>query len=202
MSKSYSVHKISGPPNWDSVEKLTDFTYPWEGNAPAPLTFMAVHDGEAFHFKYQVVTDKVLLFHGPYGKMDVRYSDRVEIFWRKDEKMDQYFCFELDLEERIMDYETAYYRQMNREWQWPKGQLEISSKRTDAGYEVTGKVSLSSLRELGLLNGNKAEAGLFRAECIKLEGEAADFRWQSWVDPQTEEPDFHVPSAFGQLIFE
>jgi hypothetical protein len=45
-------------------------------------------------------------------------------------------------------------------------------------------------------------AGLYRGECVKLEGDKATLRWISWVDPKTANPDFHVASSFGKFILE
>ena len=75
--------------------------------------------------------------------------------------------------------------------------LVVETKRTSTGYELEGSITLQSLRDLGILKENAMNAGLYRGECVKLEGENATLRWISWIDPKTPEPDFHVASSFG-----
>jgi hypothetical protein len=56
-----------------------------------------------------------------------------------------------------------------------------------------------SLVKLGLLKNNKLEAGLFRGECVSLEGDQANMSWISWMKPTSETPDFTYLSAFGTI---
>lgn len=46
-------------------------------------------------------------------------------------------------------------------------------------------------------------AGVYRAEFSTPEKDGDDpiMEWISWVDPKTEEPDFHVNSSFGEFRF-
>lgn len=70
------------------------------------------------------------------------------------------------------------------------------------GYTVEGKIALSELRRLNLLKANNVmRVGIFRAEFTKTT-KAFSMQWISWVKPNTQEPDFHVESAFGEFIFQ
>jgi hypothetical protein len=42
--------------------------------------------------------------------------------------------------------------------------------------------------------------GVFRADYYKHSSSAV--RWLSWIVPQSKEPDFHIPSAFGVFVFD
>jgi hypothetical protein len=42
--------------------------------------------------------------------------------------------------------------------------------------------------------------GVFRADYYKHISSAV--RWLSWIVPQSKEPDFHIPSAFGVFVFD
>ena len=46
-------------------------------------------------------------------------------------------------------------------------------------------------------------AGVYRAEFSTPEKDGDDpiMEWISWVDPKTEEPDFHVNSSFDEFRF-
>lgn len=210
--QTYSVKKISrGSINitgkgdavaWAGADVLTNFIYPWE-NATAPATsFAAVWDGQWLYCLYRVKDDSVITYIDKNEKTEAGASDRVEIFLKSDDNMSLYYCLELDASGRILDYSAAYYRKMNYNWQWPKGQLVVKTSRTQDGYIVETAIGIQSLKELGLLKGNRLQAGLFRAECKDINNGKADLRWISWVKPQSAEPDFHIPSAFGTLKLE
>ncbi|MFC0773555.1 carbohydrate-binding family 9-like protein [Terrimonas alba] len=210
--QTYSVKKISrGSINingkgdavgWAGADVLTNFIYPWE-NATAPATsFAAVWDGQWLYCLYRVKDDSVITYINKNEKTEAGASDRVEIFLKSDGNMSPYYCLELDASGRILDYSAAYYRKMNYNWQWPKGQLVVKTSRTQDGYIVETAIGIQSLKELGLLKGNRLQAGLFRAECKDINNGKADLRWISWVKPQSAEPDFHIPSAFGTLKLE
>ena len=51
----------------------------------------------------------------------------------------------------------------------------------------------------GIISNKTIQAGLFRGAFFYSE-DKIDVKWISWVQPDAEEPDFHIPSAFGKLI--
>ena len=73
------------------------------------------------------------------------------------------------------------------------------------GYSVEGKIPLSSLRSLGLLedSGKRVlNTAIFRAEFNQKPDSTIEEHWLSWIDPGVSEPDFHVPASFGKLYLE
>ena len=64
---------------------------------------------------------------------------------------------------------------------------------------VEGSITLASLRDLDLLNNDELQAGLFRGECLKAGDTQSSFSWISWVKPDSDHPDFHIPSSFGVI---
>lgn len=212
-SKTYSVKKISGEaiavtgkgesPQWKNGTELTDFTYPWETTTPPLTSFKALHNNEWLYLFYQVKDENVQVLVKENKKVEVIYSDRVEIFLRKDSLMTPYFGLELDPNGRVYDYEASLPRKFNDQWTWPAGQLIVKASRTPDGYTVEVAIGKESLKQLGLLKGNKIEAGLFRGECSEaIEGSELKIKWVSWVKPDSKTPNFHIPSAFGLLILE
>ena len=133
--------------------------------------------------------------------MEAAYSDRVEIFFRQDNLLSPYYCLEMDPIGRVFDYEARYHRKFNVAWNWPENELLVKADQTHDGYTIEGRISKQSLRQLGLLNSEKLEVGLFRGECINLNAETPEIKWISWVKPDSMTPDFHIPSAFGVLHF-
>ena len=184
-------------PDWSVAQRLDDFTYPWKNMVPSQTIFKASWDDHKFYFRFEVEDDNILTYHDTDHKEEVVYSDRVEIFFKKDDRMSPYFCLEMDAAGRVLDYEAHFYRKVNFSWKWPDNGLSVTATKSAKGYVVEGSIDLASLKALGMLNGNRMLAGLFRGECVGLNGKKAELQWISWVDPETTKPDFHVPSAFG-----
>ncbi|MCZ4694033.1 endoxylanase [Ancylomarina euxinus] len=211
--KTYSVKRISSNqltldtdlihPVWEQANINSDFTFPWEQQTPPKTSFRALYDNEYFYFRFDVEDDNVLTHVKEDHKMEVVDSDRVEIFFRQNDKMNPYYCLEMDARGRVLDYVTRYYRVFDYEWQWPGfDNLSVKASENNEGYIVEGAISLSSLKDLGLLKDNVLEAGLYRGYCMRLPNPEAELRWISWVNPEVEEPDFHIPSSFGKLELE
>lgn len=194
----YQVKRVKTPFDWSIAAVLTAFTFPWREESPPPTVFRALWDEWHLHFQFEVVDDNIHTYIDTNDKMEVVYSDRVEIFLRRDQDMKPYYCLELDAAGRVLDYRADYHRQFDYSWAWKDG-LEVEAERIPGGYRVTGRITLSSLKALGLLRQGQLEAGLFRADCVALDDKNADFRWISWANPETDRPDFHVPEAFGIL---
>jgi hypothetical protein len=211
MTKTYEVKSIAADalsingkgdnPIWKQANILSDFQYPWDEGSPPSMTFQALHDRDFLYGLYRVDDPKkILIYQQNNTKREVLTSDRVEIFFRKDDKMDPYYGLELDAAARIYDQEGHFHRKFNSDWTWPAGQLSVKSEINPKGYTLEFAISKKSLLELGLLQQNKIEAGLYRGECIQLTGNKAEFKWISWVKPDSKTPDFHIPSSFGILF--
>lgn len=210
--KTYKVNKIKNDclnitggemhPVWEMANLNQDFNYPWEDNKVSSMIFRALYDEKNFYFRFDVEEENVLTFVDQNHKMEVVDSDRVEIFFRRDKELTPYYCLEMDAHARVLDYVANYYRKFDFEWQWPEDKLQVKASKSSKGYVFEGAIDLSSLKELGLLNNDTLEAGLYRGHCMALPADEkeADLRWISWVKPDAEEPDFHIPSSFGKLI--
>ncbi|GAA5221260.1 sugar-binding protein [Membranihabitans marinus] len=188
--------------DWTKGDELSEFKSPWTNNQNNGTSFVAVHDGQYFYFKYRVTDDNVLLYTDQNTRFDVLNSDRIEIFFRKNVEMDPYYCLEMDPLGRIYDYKAKLYRIMDTDWRWPKDQLQVEATMLDDGYIFKGRISLSSLTDLGLINENIIEAGLYRGKCLSIEGDKAEFEWITWIDPNVDKADFHIASSFGTLLLE
>jgi len=215
--KTYSVKRIASNqitldsnsfnPIWEQANIASDFSFPWEDQTAPKTHFRALYDDEFFYFRFDVEDDDVLTYVKENHKMEVVDSDRVEIFFKQDDKLNPYYCLEMDARGRVLDYVTRYYRDFDYEWQWPGSDcLNVKASENKQGYVVEGSISLSSLKDLGLLKNNILEAGLYRGYCMQLPNInseiEADLRWISWVNPNVDQPDFHIPSSFGILKLE
>ncbi len=199
--KEYLVPHIESFKEWEEIKAMTDFQYPWRSESPPPTSFQAYHDMRCLYFRFVATGPTPNVFVESDEKLEVIHSERVEIFFKKDDALNPYYCFEIDPHGRVLDYEAKHYREFNWEWEWP-GAMEVNAIEIPEAYIVTGRFELGAFKELGILKGNILEAGLYRAQCTSLIDDQATHKWISWIDPNTKEPDFHVPSSFGKFILE
>jgi hypothetical protein len=209
--KTYSVKKITATieptgkgdhPLWKNAHELSDFHYPWEKETPLPTKFKALHNNSMLYCLFEVVDDNINILQDKNYKSEVASSSRVEIFFKIDDKLLPYYCMEIDPLGRVLDYEGTYHRNFNSEWSWPEGHLTVKTERRKGGYSVEVAITKASLKKLGLLKNKTLQAGLYRADCFKTKSGAPDFKWISWVKPDSKTPDFHIPSSFGILRLE
>lgn len=211
-TKTYNVRRISGEefvvngkgdnPEWKNAIELSDFVYPWENRKATSMVFRALHSKDWVYLLYDVKDDNIQIYVKTNDKSEVASSERVEIFFRKDDRLSPYYGLELDPLARVLDYQADYHRKFNSNWTWPAGKLIVRSNRTKHGYTVEVAVNKESLKSLGLLTDAKIEAGIFRAECDDVNGSEEKMKWISWMKPESTTPDFHIPSAFGTLLLQ
>ena len=196
----YSAFKTKDSLDWNQAKILSSFSYPWSDKAAPVMSFRALWDDARFYFRFDVETRYALTYINDNNKMEVVDSDRVEIFFRCDDRLDPYYCLEMDPLARVLDYRASFYRKFEYEWHWPgHKQLQIRSEYIKNGYKVEGSITMASLKDLNLLKNNELQAGLFRGECLKIRDPESSFSWISWVKPDSARPDFHIPSSFGVI---
>ncbi|WP_160143450.1 carbohydrate-binding family 9-like protein [Chryseolinea soli] len=189
--------------SWAQANALEDFVFPWEpGKPPAAITFRALHDDQGLYWQFRVQDRDIKTYVNKNEKSEVLHGDRVEIFLCTDTTLSTYYGLEIDALARVYDYRASYYRKFDSHWQWPSGQLRASARQDEDGYVVTGRISLQSLADLGLLANGMLHCGLYRGRCMEIDLEKEAMQWISWVTPASATPDFHIPSSFGILQLE
>ena len=187
---------------WDTSETLIDFCSPWDQTVQAKISFKALWDEEYLFFCFKVKDESIYIDTTDDSFKSINESDRVELFFRENESLNPYYCLEIDPRCRIMDFKAQPNKKFDFNWKWLKSDLEVKSNITENGFTVEGKISINSLKALNLINGNKIETGIFRANYRKLDGVSYIPTWITWVDPKTKSPNFHTPSSFGILELE
>jgi len=209
LKKEYIVKSIRGrgkglPGANDFIknsEALTSFSYPWEQKEVYGLEFRAFCDDENLYFRYCVETMGYILLNGVTTKRDILKEDRVEIFFTNDPAIKIYFTLEIDALGRAFCAKGVYYRKTD--YSWEMDGLLTRGDLLPKGYSVTGSIKIKSLNDLGISftkQGDRMITGLYRADFSKNDkGETLE-RWISWVKPESDKPDFHIPSSFGIFI--
>jgi hypothetical protein len=208
-------------PVWKKAAVEKRFTFPWK-QTPAPETeFRALCDGMNLYFTFRVQDADIVVLDKLRDEEDEVFEDRMEVYLSRDDQMNDYFCFEVDSRGRAFDYRGSYYRHLDTNWKLQG--LDTKAAPLPKGYEIEGRIPLTSLAALGfppIQPGVKIRCGLYRAEFShdrggraveqkpslhnlgrKVEGPPPIEEWISWVDPKIKEPDFHVPATLGWLEF-
>lgn len=212
-------------PAWSQANIEKHFIFPWKKEPAPPTEFRALCDDAYLYFAFRVQDSDIFLLDKFRDEEDAVFEDRVEMYFSRDNHMKDYYCMEVDPRGRAFDYKGSYYRQIDPKWNLPgleaKGAIIGGDAPLKTGYAVEGRIPLKSLEAVGfprLRPGVKIRFGIFRAEFSHdrsgrpvaqkesihnrgrhLDGPLPIEEWMSWIDPKTEEPDFHVPMSLGWL---
>lgn len=186
-------------PLWQKAELLTDFVSPWDNEKIEKIEFKALWDTKNLFFCFTVFDNVVHIDKTDNSFGSIGNSDRVELFFRTSASLNPYYCLEIDPTPRIMDFKAYPNQNFNFEWNWPKNDLIVKSQINSNNFTVEIAISIKSLLNLSLIKENKIEAGIFRAKYKELENSIFEPTWITWVNPNTENPDFHTPESFGVL---
>jgi hypothetical protein len=140
----------------------------------------------------QVIKDSVVY------EMDIASEDRIELFFSNNKNMKDYFCLEIDPLGRMLDYKASFYRKFDNKWDIDG--IRIASKINLNNYQIEAAIPLQSLLKIDIDISKDLFVGLFRADFNKT-ASGNEENWLSWVNPQTQHPDFHVPKALGIFHF-
>jgi hypothetical protein len=99
-----------------------------------------------------------------------------------------------------MDFKAYPERNFDYDWKWPKKEIEVTTSKDDISFTVQGRISIQSLRDLNLIQNNTIEAGVYRAKFSLAQNLQYEPTWISWVNPNTEKPNFHIASSFGKFV--
>jgi hypothetical protein len=154
------------------------------------------HDFDWLYFAFDVV-DIEITYNNDSEESSVNVSDRVELFFAQDTKLEKmYYCIEIDPQGKVMDYSALHYRQFD--YKWDLQAMKIATRIDNDQYFVEGAISLDQIRKLGLLSSDgKLIMGFYRGDFASSED--TNPNWWSWIDPKTNDPDFHVCTSFGSL---
>ncbi|MEN2402773.1 sugar-binding protein [Flavobacterium sp. MC2016-06] len=198
--KQQNLDEIGEHISWEKANCLTDFCSPWKTDSFSKIEFRALWDLQNLYFNFSVFDTDIYTDLKDDSFDSVCNSDRVELFFRKDEKLSPYYCLEMDTAERIMDFEAYPDWNFDFDWNWPKTDLKIKFSKDEASFTLQGKISIASLKALDLIHNNTIETGVYRAKFSKNSDSKYEPTWISWVNPETETPNFHIASSFGRFI--
>ncbi|HUQ67719.1 MAG TPA: carbohydrate-binding family 9-like protein [Flavitalea sp.] len=189
--------------DWKKCKRITNFVSPWK-NVPLESTvFRAAYDERNFYFAFEV-TDNKIITSPKKEEIAATEADRVELFFSHDTSMIPYYCFEMAPNELVYDYKAQFHRQFFAEWR--AAGVTVKACISKNKYVIEGVMPLSLIAQINgttsSLRGTSVLAGVFRADKDIVSSSEDDFTWISWIRPNADQPDFHIPSALGTFKFE
>jgi hypothetical protein len=182
-------------PSWTKAISDSHFSNPWDSVCPK-TSLTLLHDDKNLYFFFDANDDNLFLLPAITDSQGVDREDRIELFFSKDDAMDEYYCFEIDPKGRILSYKCSYYRNYEFDWNTPE-EVMVAGQIHDYGYSVEGAIPLAWLSDFFQDDGS-IYSGFYRAEFIKKDNTVNE-HWLTWKDPATEKPDFHVPTSLGKI---
>lgn len=186
--------------DWKNCNIITPLSSPWEKGVKDSTFFRACYDNNFFYFSFEV-HDQTITCQKQINEKSVAKGDRVEMFFSANSSMSTYYCLEISPEANLLDYQASYHRVFNRDWNIEGA--SIKAKKLANIYYVEGKIPLLFFKRMinrTTIKGATIRAGIFRADKKNLLPND-DFTWFSWVNLNTENPDFHIPAALGYFKF-
>ncbi len=203
IKKSIQITGEGKDKQWKKANQLGDFSYPWRKDTPPKTVFKALYNETHFYFLYRAQDAQIGQKVNGLKKRKPVQSDRVELFFKGMTAEDAYYSLELDALGRILDTKANFYKKIDFDWTWPTNELVVKASIDDTGYWVEGSISFASLRALGLYHDDGIlRTGLYRANYLKQADGTNKPHWISWIHPDSETPNFHIPSSFGTLELE
>lgn len=190
--------------SWKRAALISNFKLPWDQQKPQATEARFLWDRDFLYGAFRVWDREIVNWTAPEheGKTAVLDHDRVEVFFALDDSLQNYYCLEMDPHGVVYDYQAHYYRNFDPSWHL-KG-LKVASKILSDGYVVEMAVPLSVMKELGFpvsASDFVWKVGVYRADFSLTQPGKLKMLWQTWIDPGLSQPDFHVPSSFGQFEF-
>lgn len=187
---------------WNKAAILDNFVSPWNTDKKSEIIFKALWDRENLFFNFTVFDTEIHIEKKDDSVESIGNSDRVELFFRPDDSLNPYYCLEIDTCSRIMDFIAYPNRNFDFNWDWPQNNLKVKSSINADSFIVEGSISIKSLKRFNLINNNIIETGVFRAKYKKTQNKTFEPTWITWVNPNTETPNFHISSSFGRFILQ
>jgi hypothetical protein len=180
---------------WNAANVINGFIYPWKPEKAQSTTFRALYDGQFLYLAYQMEDDVIIAPDMVFVETDLIEQDRVEIYFAPDKMITEYYCIEMDVKGRKLDYKGKYHRQFDFAWEF--NNMEHRGVYTGDGYQVEAAISLEALDDLGVIKNDAFYAGVYRADFHYGEDSTIVHVYASWLDPEVEEPDFHISTTLG-----
>jgi alpha-galactosidase len=195
-----------GSPAWDSAEAVL-LKHQWDGSpTPSPLATQVRSLWNRTHlfFSFDCRFERLLISPelGSDGPLESLWEfDVVEVFLRPTSAPD-YFEYEVSPLGQWLDVHVIRPRK-NVDFNW-RSEMESTVDLDREGHLWRTRMALP-YKPMNLVcpNLKTPEKGeIWRANLFRLAGQGDERHYLCWQPTLTPEPDFHIPAAFGNLLFQ
>ena len=196
-TRTYSIVKADGVPNWNEIPELSADNILWEPDCGIRAFGQFCHDDSNLYVHLRAVEKDIRAeYTAPLSPV---FQDSCLEFFFMPEGGDRYFNFEINpngclyvefghsRSDRFIQYRTDMY-----------DRFDIRASRTDDGWEVFYRIPLDFIR---LYYPDFTFSGSLRANIYKCGDMTPNKHYLSWNPVTSEKPDFHRPEDFGEMIF-
>lgn len=199
--KSYTMKKVQGAPNWADHQILPIDTLLWTDETDVSAQAQICYDEENFILRLEATEPNIRMVNKPEDLLaEVCEDSCLEFFLQPTDRVD-YFNFEINPNRAIyLGFGPDLPNNIRQIVPEVQELLDIQTAFTDGGWYVTYKVPFAFIRRF-FPDFNPTKGTKVRANFYKCGDETVKMHFLGWNPVEQEEPAFHVPKFFGQLIF-
>lgn len=199
--RSYTVSRIDGEPDWDSIPSLDIDNQQWLDPVDISARAQLCHDDEAFYVRMWAEEADVRAEYPASDLLANTYEDScLEFFLAPVPGDARYLNFEFNpncaVGVQIGVTKTDRTRLVRTD-----DLYEAVSARTEDGWEIAYKVPFDFIRQF--YPDFAAESGeVLRGNFYKCGNLTVSKHYLSWNSIDSDTPNFHMPECFGELVLE
>ena len=196
---TYQIQRICGEPRWDQIPALEASNIQWLPDVGVRMTQQMCYDNSALYIR-QKAKEKFIRTECCMPEDHACQDSCMEFFFRPDINDSRYFNFEIT-PTGFMYLGLGSCRE-NSVRLYPDNPMElfqIEPNDTLDGWMLTYAIPFSFVQSY--FPGFEPKPGLvMRANCYKCGDLTAQPHYLTWNLCKKDNPDFHVPEFFGEMI--
>jgi hypothetical protein len=199
-SKSYTIARISGKPDWESVPIADIDVFPWPAyKADIIAHAQLCYDDEAFYVRMWAQEADIRAEYQKTDLMPNTFEDScLELFIMPVENDARYMNFEINpncaMAGEIGTTKTDRVKLVSM-----ADSFEATSVRIDNGWEVRYKIPFSYIKAF-YPDFTQTSGTQMRGNFYKCGNLTKHEHFIVWNQVESEQPNFHVPNNFGALV--
>ena len=199
--KSYTVARITGEPDWKSIDQLDISDAEWTDSFGISAHAQLCHDDQAVYVRMWAEEQDIRATYTPDDPLAKCYEDScLEFFLSPVADDARYLNFEFNPNCALCNEIGA--QKQNRIRLLPDAEtLAAASARMEGGWEIIYRVPFDYIRTLDPAF-NPGPGLQLRGNFYKCGNLTANKHYLTWNHIDSDTPTFHVPHSFGSLVLE